>query len=125
MVKQILNQKPKNIRELRPYLKMVDKINRLEDKISLLSDNELQHKTVEFKERLGNGANIDDLTIEAFATVREASKRVLGLRHYDVQLLGGLVLFKGNIPEMKTRSEEHTSELQSRFDLVCRLLLEK
>ena len=102
MVKEILKQKPKNIRELRPYLKMVDKINRLEDKISLLSDNELQHKTIEFKERLENGAKIDDLTIEAFATVREASKRVLGLRHYDVQLLGGLILFKGNIPEMKT-----------------------
>src|SRR5690625_1143110 len=102
MVKEILKQKPKNIRELRPYLKMVDKINRLENKISLLSDNELQHKTLEFKERLENGAKIDDLTIEAFATVREASKRVLGLRHYDVQLLGGLILFKDNIPEMKT-----------------------
>lgn len=102
MVKQILNQKPKNIRELRPYLKTVDKINRLEDKMSTLSDDELKHKTIEFKERLENGAKIDDLTVEAFATVREASKRVLGLRHYDVQLLGGLVLFKGNISEMKT-----------------------
>jgi len=102
MVKQILKQKPKNIRELKPYLKIVDKINKLENQYSLITDNELKQKTVEFKERLANGETIHDLTVEAFATVRETSKRVLGLRHYDVQLLGGLVMLKGNIAEMKT-----------------------
>lgn len=102
MVKQILQEKPKNLRELRPYLKIVKHINELEDQFSSLSDEQLKQKTPEFKERLANGETIHDITAEAFATVREVSKRILGLRHYDVQLLGGLVLLKGNIAEMKT-----------------------
>src|SRR5699024_2787647 len=102
MVKQFFKQKPKNYRELKPYLKIVDKINKLEEKFSLLSDEELKQKTTEFKDRLTKRETIDDLAPEAFATVREASKRILGMRHFDVQLLGGLVLLKGNVSEMKT-----------------------
>ncbi|MGY0691400.1 accessory Sec system translocase SecA2 [Virgibacillus sp. FSP13] len=102
MVKQTTDQKPKNIRALKPYLKMVEKINAIEEQYQQLTDAQLKEKTIEFKERLKKGETIHDLAVEAFATVREASKRVLGMRHFDVQLLGGLVLLKGNIAEMKT-----------------------
>ena len=67
-----------------------------------LSDEALQHKTVEFKEMLAEGKTLDDILPEAFATVREASKRVLGMRHFDVQLIGGIILHQGRIAEMKT-----------------------
>src|SRR5689334_11031680 len=76
--------------------------NALESKMQKLSDAELQAKTAEFKEKLDNGATLDDLLIEAFAALREASKRVLKMRHYDVQLMGGMVLHKGSIAEMRT-----------------------
>jgi preprotein translocase subunit SecA len=80
----------------------VEEINRLEPQLERLSDEELKAKTDYFKEQLKNGKTIDDIKVEAFAVVREASKRVLGLRHYDVQLIGGLVLSEGNIAEMAT-----------------------
>ncbi len=80
----------------------VDQINTLEPTISALSDEALRAKTVEFKERLEKGASLDDIAHEAFAVVREASKRVLGQRHYDVQLMGGLVLHGTGIAEMRT-----------------------
>ncbi len=80
----------------------IQQINALEDKLLKLSDDELKAKTNEFKEKLDNGASVNDILVEAFATCREASKRVLGMRHYDVQLLGGMVLNDGKIAEMKT-----------------------
>ncbi|MCG1027063.1 accessory Sec system translocase SecA2 [Virgibacillus halodenitrificans] len=102
MKNPLLAEKPKNMRELKPYLQLVKKINQIEKTYTALTDQELQAKTIMFKERLANGETIHDLTVEAFATVREASRRVLGMRHFDVQLLGGLVLVKGNISEMRT-----------------------
>ena len=92
----------KNDREIKALTKEVEKINALESEYEKLSDEELKNKTNIFKERLQNGETLDDILIEAFATVREASKRVLGLRHYDVQLIGGIVLHQGKITEMKT-----------------------
>ena len=92
----------KNDREVKALTKIVDQINALEPEYEKLSDEDLRHKTDIFKERLENGETLDDILIEAFATVREASKRVLGLRHYDVQLIGGIVLHQGKITEMKT-----------------------
>lgn len=92
----------KNEREVKRIQKIVAKINALSDEYSSLSDEELKGKTVIFKERLQNGETLDDILVEAFATVREASSRVLGLRHYDVQLIGGIVLHEGKITEMKT-----------------------
>lgn len=77
-------------------------INALEDDFRALSDDELKHETVELRERYGNGESLDDLLPEAFAAVREASRRTLGLRHFDVQLMGGAALHLGNIAEMKT-----------------------
>ena len=92
----------KNDREVKNLRKIVAKINDLEPEYDKLSDEELKNKTNIFKERLANGETLDDILVEAFATVREASKRVLGLRHYDVQLIGGIVLHQGKITEMKT-----------------------
>ena len=92
----------KNDREIKALTKEVEKINALESEYEKLSDEDLQNKTNIFKERLQNGETLDDILAEAFATVREASKRVLGLRHYDVQLIGGIVLHQGKITEMKT-----------------------
>ena len=92
----------KNDREIKALTKEVEKINALESEYEKLSDEELKNKTNIFKERLKNGETLDDILVEAFATVREASKRVLGLRHYDVQLIGGMVLHQGKITEMKT-----------------------
>ena len=92
----------KNDREIKALTKEVEKINALESEYEKLSDEDLQNKTNIFKERLKNGETLDDILVEAFATVREASKRVLGLRHYDVQLIGGIVLHQGKITEMKT-----------------------
>ena len=92
----------KNDREIKALTKEVEKINALESEYEKLSDEDLKNKTNIFKERLANGETLDDILVEAFATVREASKRVLGLRHYDVQLIGGIVLHQGKITEMKT-----------------------
>ena len=89
----------KEVKRVRP---IVDKINSLEEEISKLTDEELRHKTIEFKERLSNGETLDNILPESFAVVREASKRVLGMRHFDVQLIGGIILHQGRIAEMKT-----------------------
>ena len=89
-------------RELKSIYPIVDKIEALEEEYKALSDAELQAKTPEFKQRLANGETLDDILPEAFATVREASDRVLGLRPYRVQLVGGIVLHQGRIAEMKT-----------------------
>ncbi|GMU18977.1 MAG: protein translocase subunit SecA 1 [Candidatus Babeliales bacterium] len=91
-----------NARQLRKIQPIVEKINALEPGISALSDESLAAKTVEFKERLAKGETLDDILPEAFAVVREASKRRIGQRHYDVQLIGGIVLHQGKIAEMKT-----------------------
>ncbi|MCX7978309.1 MAG: preprotein translocase subunit SecA, partial [Bdellovibrionaceae bacterium] len=87
------------MRALRP---VVERINSLEPAMRALSDTELKGKTGEFKQRLANGATLDELLPEAFAVCREASRRVLGMRHYDVQLIGGMVLHRGAIAEMRT-----------------------
>ncbi|MGI6657381.1 MAG: preprotein translocase subunit SecA [Desulfobulbus sp.] len=92
----------KNDRLIKQYRRTVQVINELEATVEPLSDAELADKTVEFRERLAAGATLDDLLPEAFAVVREAAKRVLGERHYDVQLIGGIVLHQGKIAEMKT-----------------------
>ena len=92
----------RNDREIKSLTKVVHKINALEPEYEKLSDDDLKDKTRIFKERLAKGETLDDILVEAFATVREASKRVLGLRHYDVQLIGGIVLHQGKITEMKT-----------------------
>lgn len=88
--------------ELKKYKKKVKKINKMEDVLSRLSDEELKQKTDEFRLKLKGGATKDSILVEAFATVREMSKRVLGMRHYDVQLIGGMVLHDGKVAEMKT-----------------------
>ena len=92
----------KNDREVKRMRKTVAKINALEPEYEKLSDEELRGKTEEFKKRLTNGETLDDILVEAFAVVREGSKRVLRMRHYDVQLIGGIVLHEGKITEMKT-----------------------
>ncbi len=89
-------------KEIANNQKLVDKILALDEDMQKLTDKQLQNKTNEFKERLKNGESLDDLLVEAFATVREASDRVLGMKHYPVQLLGGIVLHNGQIAEMKT-----------------------
>jgi preprotein translocase subunit SecA len=89
-------------KKVRRLAEIVPMINELEPEMEALSDEELQHKTVDFKERLDDGETLDDLLVEAFAVVREASWRVLGQRHFDVQLMGGMALHFGWIAEMKT-----------------------
>ena len=89
-------------KELKRIYPIVDKIEALDSTMSALSDEELKHKTVEFKERLANGETLDDLLVEAYATVREAAYRVLKMKHYRVQLIGGIVLHQGRIAEMRT-----------------------
>ena len=89
----------KEVKRVRP---VVNKINGLEEEMSKLSDSELRGKTQYFKEQLKEGKTLDDILPEAFAVVREASKRVLGMRHFDVQLIGGIILHQGRIAEMKT-----------------------
>ena len=89
-------------KEVKRVMPIVDKINGLDPEISKLSDEELTGKTQEFKKRLNEGETLDDILPEAFAVVREASKRVLGMRHFDVQLIGGIILHQGRIAEMKT-----------------------
>jgi len=92
----------RNERLLRRYYRLVDRVNAFEDDARALSDAELAGRTGHFRERLDQGETLDDLLPEAFATVREASGRVLGMRHFDVQLIGGMVLHEGRIAEMKT-----------------------
>ena len=89
-------------REVKLVMPYIEKILSLRDEYIKLSDEELKHKTIEFKERLKNGETLDDILPEAFATVREASRRVTGLEHYKVQLIGGIILYQGRIAEMKT-----------------------
>jgi preprotein translocase subunit SecA len=91
-----------NKRKIKKYEPDIVEINLLEEDFQALSDRDLQAKTGEFKQRLEKGASLDDLLPEAFAAVREASRRVLGLRHFDVQMLGGMILHDGQIAEMKT-----------------------
>ncbi len=91
-----------NDRAIKGMMQDVAKINEFEPEISKLTDEDLKAKTLEFKQRLKNGASLDDILHEAFAVVREASKRVLNMRHFDVQLVGGIVLHQGKIAEMKT-----------------------
>lgn len=91
-----------NLREVKRLQRRVVEINEWEPHMQKLSDDELRGKTVEFRERLENGETLDDLLPEAFAVVREAAKRTLGQRHFDVQLMGGMVLHEGKIAEMKT-----------------------
>ena len=92
----------RNDRLLKQYRKSVAKINALESEMQALSDESLQAKTAEFKQRLADGQTLDDILVEAFAVCREASRRVLGMRHFDVQLIGGMVLHDGKIAEMRT-----------------------
>ncbi len=92
----------KNEREIKRIGKIVEKINSFEAEYEKMTDDELRNKTIEFKEKIKNGAEIDSIREEAFAVVREAAKRVLQMRHYDVQLVGGIVLHEGKITEMKT-----------------------
>ena len=89
-------------KEVKRVMPIVEKINGLEEEISKLTDEELKNKTNIFKKELEEGKTLDDLLPEAFAVVREASKRVLGMRHFDVQLIGGIILHQGRIAEMKT-----------------------
>ncbi|WP_341787702.1 preprotein translocase subunit SecA [Rickettsia endosymbiont of Cantharis rufa] len=91
-----------NDRNVKKLFSEITKINSLEPIIQKLSDEELKNKTAEFKEKLKNGATLDDIVYEAFAVVREAARRVCGMRHFDVQLIGGLILHRGVITEMRT-----------------------
>ena len=102
MLNALKNLFDDNAREIKRLKKIVDIINSLEPEIKALSDEALRSKTGEFKERLAQGETLDDLLPEAFAVVREASSRVLGMRPFDVQLMGGIVLHQGRIAEMKT-----------------------
>ena len=99
LAKVVGTQNERDLKRLRP---LVGEINALEPSIQALSDEQLRAKTAEFRERFAQGATLDDLLVEAFAVVREAGRRVLSMRHFDVQLIGGAVLHKGKIAEMKT-----------------------
>ena len=92
----------RNDRILRQYRKQVTQINALEQSLEAVSDDDLKNKTVQFREQLASGSTLDQLLPEAFAVVREASKRVFGMRHFDVQLMGGIALHNGKIAEMRT-----------------------
>ncbi|HVY53037.1 MAG TPA: preprotein translocase subunit SecA, partial [Gammaproteobacteria bacterium] len=92
----------RNQRVLRRLWKTVNQVNAFENQIANLSDDTLRQKTQEFRTRLEKGETVDDLLPEAFAVVRETAKRTLNMRHFDVQLIGGMVLHGGNIAEMRT-----------------------
>ena len=100
LIKKIVGSK--NERELRRIQPLVQQINQMEPKITPLSDDQLRAKTLEFKERLNRGASLEEILPEAYAVVRETAKRTLGERHFDVQLIGGIVLHEGKIAEMAT-----------------------
>src|SRR4030081_2216955 len=91
-----------NDRRIKGYQSRVDAINALEPEIAALSDEALKARTVEFRKQLAEGKTLDDILVPAFATVREAAKRVIGQRHFDVQMIGGMILHEGKIAEMKT-----------------------
>src|SRR5215203_1399140 len=99
LAKVIGTQNERDLKKLRP---IVAQINAKEPEIQRLSDAELRGKTEEFRARLANGEALEDLLPEAFAVVREGGRRVLNMRHFDVQLIGGIVLHRGRIAEMKT-----------------------
>jgi preprotein translocase subunit SecA len=100
VIKKIVGTK--NDREVKRYRKAVTQINQLEESFQKLSDDDLMAKTSEFRDRLSKGASLDSILPEAFAVVREGSRRVMGMRHFDVQLIGGMVLNEGRIAEMRT-----------------------
>jgi len=104
MIKKLIDSifGTKSERDIKKIMPIVEQINSLSDEYSKLSDDELKNKTKEFKEMLKNGSSLDDILPMAYAAVREASKRTIGLRHYDVQIIGGIVLHQGKIAEMKT-----------------------
>src|SRR4249920_534473 len=91
-----------NDRRVKGYQSRVDAVNALEPEVAALSDEALKARTAEFRKQLEEGKTLDDILVPAFATVREASKRTLGQRHFDVQLVGGMVLHEGGISEMRT-----------------------
>jgi preprotein translocase subunit SecA len=91
-----------NEKKIKNYSQVINKINKLENKVLDLKDTELQNQTNLFIDRITNGETLEDFLPESFAVVREASRRILGLRHFDVQLIGGLILHEGKIAEMKT-----------------------
>ena len=97
--KVIGTQTERDLKRLKPH---VNAINELEPAMQKLSDNQLQEKSGEFKQKLSQGATLDDILFEAFAAVREVGRRKLNMRHFDVQLVGGIVLHNGNITEMTT-----------------------
>src|SRR5215212_5009260 len=99
LAKVVGTQNDRELKRLRP---IVAQVNALEPSVAGLTDEQLRGKTTEFKQRVANGESLDDLLAEAFAVVREAGRRVLNMRHFDVQLIGGAVLHKGKIAEMKT-----------------------
>src|SRR5437764_4524163 len=99
LAKVVGTQNERELKRLRP---IVAQVNALEASVQALSDEQLRRKTIEFRQRSGNGETLDELLPEAFAVVREAGRRVLNMRHFDVQLLGGMALHKGKIAEMKT-----------------------
>ena len=99
LAKVVGTQNERELKRLRP---IVGQVNGFEPQIQGLSDEQLRMKTVEFRERLAKGETLDDLLPEVFAVVREAGRRMLSMRHFDVQLIGGAVLHKGRIAEMKT-----------------------
>src|SRR6187200_1640073 len=99
LAKVIGTQNERDLKRLRP---MVAAVNAKEPEIQPLSDEQLRGKTAEFRQRLQNGETLDDLLPEAFAVVREAGRRVLKMRHFDVQMIGGMVLHNGTLAEMKT-----------------------
>ena len=98
-------------REVKIVKPLLEKINKLEETVAPLTDEQLCAKTTEFRERLKNGESKDSLLPEAYAVVREATKRVLGQRHYDVQILGGIILHQGRIVEMRTGEGKTQTEL--------------
>src|SRR5207245_9112606 len=100
-----------NAREVKRHLERVADISELEPLIEKLTDDELRAKTAELRQRLENGEALDDLLVEAFAVVREASRRTIGLRPFDVQMVGGIVLHQGKIAEMKTGEGKTLVEL--------------
>src|SRR5580765_7094126 len=99
LAKVVGTQNERELKRLRP---IVGQVNAFEPAIQALSDEQLRAKTPELRERISRGAPLDDLLPEAFAVVREAGRRVLNMRHFDVQLIGGMVLHRGQIAEMKT-----------------------
>src|SRR4030081_1489902 len=91
-----------NERRIKSYMPRVAEINALEKELEALSDEALRARTDAFKQQVADGSSLDDILVPAFATCREAAKRTLGQRHFDVQLIGGMILHEGNIAEMKT-----------------------